>query len=158
MSFNPLSNHQTVVKSRDSLLNFYEGPIPVSEFVNCAERGNRGAESSQSRTSAGSTCLSVGTVPPDYVEYIPPILGGHPETTSAVKPFFPEKKASECDRESGHSPRDDHTETNVDTYEAECGAAPVRCLLTVQCMSNEHKREKTLSEFSASLHLARHVS
>jgi hypothetical protein len=42
MSFSPLSNHQTVVKPRASRLNFYEGPIPVSEFVNCAERGKLG--------------------------------------------------------------------------------------------------------------------
>jgi hypothetical protein len=150
MSFSPLSNHQTVVKPRDSRLNFYEGPIPVSEFVNCAERGKLGVESSQSRASAGSTCLSVANVPPDYAAHIPPILGGHPVTASAAKPFFPERKASERERESGHSPRDDHTETKVATYEAECGAAPVRCLLTVQRMSNEHKREKTLSEFSTS--------
>jgi len=150
MSFSPLSNHQTVVKPRDSRLNFYEGPIPVSEFVNCAETGKLGVESSQSRASAGSTCLSVAKVPPDYAAHIPPILGGHPVTASAAKPFFPERKASERERESGHSPRDDHTETKVATYEAECGAAPVRCLLTVQRTSNEHKREKTLSEFSAS--------
>ena len=150
MSFSPLSNHQTVVKPRASRLNFYEGPIPVSEFVNCAETGKLGVESSQSRASAGSTCLSVAKVPPDYAAHIPPILGGHPVTASAAKPFFPERKASERERESGHSPRDDHTETKVATYEAECGAAPVRCLLTVQRMSNEHKREKTLSEFSTS--------
>jgi hypothetical protein len=50
------------VKSRDSRLNFYEGPIPVSEFVNCEEGGKLGVESSQSRASAGSTCLSVGKV------------------------------------------------------------------------------------------------
>jgi hypothetical protein len=85
-------------------------------------------ESSQSRASAGSTCLSVAKVPPDYAAHIPPILGGHPVTASAAKPFFPERKASEREGESGHSPRDDHTETNVATYEAECGAAPVRCL------------------------------
>jgi hypothetical protein len=40
MSSRPLSNHQTVVKPRASRLNFYEGTIPVSEFVNCEERGN----------------------------------------------------------------------------------------------------------------------
>jgi hypothetical protein len=119
MSFRPLSNHQTVVKPRASWLNFYEGTIPVSEFVNCEERGNLGVESSQRRTSAGSTCLSVS-------------------------------KESECERESGHSPRDDHTETNLVTYEAECVADPVRCLLSVQCMLNEYKREKTLGEFSVS--------
>ena len=150
MSFSPLWNHQTVVKPRASRLNFYEGPIPVSEFVNCAERGKLGEESSQSRASAGSICLSVAKVPPDYATYIPPILGGHPVTASAAKPFFPERKASERERESGHSPRDDHTETKVARYEAECGAVPVRCLLTVQRMSNEHNREKTLGEFSAS--------
>ena len=66
MSFCPLSNHQTVVKPRDSRLNFYEGTIPVSEFVNCVERGKLGVESRQSRASAGSTCLSVAKVPPDY--------------------------------------------------------------------------------------------
>jgi hypothetical protein len=92
MSFSPLSNHQTVVKPRASRLNFYEGPIPVSEFVNCAERGRLGVESSQSRVSAGSTCLSVAKVPPDYAAYIPPILGGHPVTASVAKPFFPERK------------------------------------------------------------------
>jgi hypothetical protein len=91
-------------------------------------------ESTQRRDSAGSTCLSVAKVLPDYDAYIPPILGGHPETASAVKPFFPERKGSERERESGHSPRDDHTETNVATYEAECGTAPVRCLLTVHRM------------------------
>ncbi len=107
-------------------------------------------ESSQRRVSAGSTCLSVTKVPPDYAEYIPPILGDHPVTASVAKPFFPERKESERERESGHSPRDDHTETKVATYEAECGTAPVRCLLTVQRMSNEHNREKTLSEFSVS--------
>ena len=47
-------------------------------------------ESSQSRASAGSTCLSVPKVPPDYAAHIPPILGGHPVTASAAKPFFPE--------------------------------------------------------------------
>jgi hypothetical protein len=78
MSFNPLSNHQTEVKPRDSRLNFYEGPIPVSKFVNCVERGKLGVESSQSRVSVGSTCLSVRKVPPDYATYIPPILGDHP--------------------------------------------------------------------------------
>jgi hypothetical protein len=150
MSFGPLSNHQTVVKPRDSRLNFYEGTIPVSEFVNCVETGKLGVESSHSRASAGSTCLSVAKVPPDYATHIPPMLSGHPVVASPAKPFFPERKANERERESGHSPRDDHTETKVDTYEAECGAAPVRCLLTVQCMSNEHKREKTLTEFSAS--------
>ena len=67
MSFRPLSNHQTVVKPRVSRLNFYEGTIPVSEFVNCTERGKLGVENIQSRTSAGSTCLSVAKVPPDYV-------------------------------------------------------------------------------------------
>jgi hypothetical protein len=107
-------------------------------------------ESNQSRDSAGSTCLSVAKVPLDYAAYIPPILGDHPVTASAAKPFFPERKASERERENGHSPRDDHTETKVSTYEAECVAAPVRCLLTVHRMSNEHKREKTLSEFSVS--------
>jgi hypothetical protein len=121
MSFNTLSNHQTVV----------------------------GAETSQNRVSVGNTCLSVTKVPPDYVVHIPPILGVHPVTASRGETFFPERKASECEREIGHSPRDDHTETNVTTYETECGAAPVRCLLTVQCMPNDHKREKTLSEFSA---------
>jgi hypothetical protein len=88
MSFSPLSNHQTVVKPRASRLNFYEGPILVSEFENCAERGKLGVESSQSRASAGSTCLSVAKVPPDYAAHIPPILGGHPVTASAAKPFF----------------------------------------------------------------------
>jgi hypothetical protein len=154
MSFSPLSNHQTVVQARASRLNFYEGSIPglapVSEFVNCAERGKVGVESNQSRASVGSTCLSVAKVPPDYAVYIPPILGGHPVTVSPVKPFFPERKTRGCERKSGHSPRDDHTETKVDTYEAECVTTPVRCLLTVQIMSNEHKREKTLSEFSVS--------
>jgi hypothetical protein len=75
------------------------------------ERLCLGGESSQSRASAGSTCLSVVKVPPDYAAYIPPILGGHPVTASAAKPFFPERKTSERERESGHSPRDDHTET-----------------------------------------------
>jgi hypothetical protein len=88
MSFGPLSNHQTVVKSQDSRLNFYEGSIPVSESVNCVERGKFGVESSQSRVSAGSTCLSVTKVPPDYAAHIPPILGGHPLTVSPAKPFF----------------------------------------------------------------------
>jgi hypothetical protein len=78
-------------------------------------------ESSQSRASAGRTCLSVVKVPPDYAAHIPPILGGHPVTASAAKPFFPERKASERERESGHSPRDDHTETKVATYETEYG-------------------------------------
>ncbi len=109
------------------------------------------------RASAGSTCLSVGKVPPDYAVHIPPMLSGHPVAASAAKPFFPERKANERERESGHSPRDDHTETKVATNEAECGAAPVRCLLTVQRMSNEHKREKTLNEFSTSPDV-RHVS
>jgi hypothetical protein len=64
-------NHQTVAKPRASRLNFYEGPILVSEFVNCPERGKLGVESSQSRASAGSTCLSVAKVPPDYAAHIP---------------------------------------------------------------------------------------
>jgi hypothetical protein len=59
MSFSPLSSHQTVVKTRVSRLNFYEGPIPVSEFVNCPERGKLGVEISQRRASAGSTCLYI---------------------------------------------------------------------------------------------------
>jgi hypothetical protein len=77
-----------VLKPRASRLNFYEGTIPVSEFVNFAERGKLGVESSQSRASAGSTCLSVAKVPPDYAVYIPPILGGHPETASRGEAFF----------------------------------------------------------------------
>ncbi len=56
-------------------------------------------EISQSRVSAGSTCLSVAKVPPDYAAYIPPILGGDPVTVSAAKPFFPERKTSERERE-----------------------------------------------------------
>ncbi len=62
MSFIPLSNHQSVVKPRSSWLNFYEGSdgtIPVSEFVNFAERGKLSVESRESRDSAGNTCLSV---------------------------------------------------------------------------------------------------
>jgi hypothetical protein len=43
--------------------------------VETLERGKLGVESSQSRASAGSTCLSVTKVPPDYTTYIPPILG-----------------------------------------------------------------------------------
>jgi hypothetical protein len=35
MPFRPLSNHQNVVNPWDSRLNFYEGTILVSEFVNC---------------------------------------------------------------------------------------------------------------------------
>jgi len=54
MSFSTLSNHQTVVKPRASRLNFYEGPIPVSELVNCAEWGKLGAESSQRRAAPGA--------------------------------------------------------------------------------------------------------
>jgi hypothetical protein len=126
MFFSPLSNHQTVVNPRSSWLNFYEGTIPVSEFVHCEERGNLGVERNQRRTIVGSTCLSVS-------------------------------KESECERESGHSPRDDHTETNLVTYEAECVGAPVRCLLShrsVQCMLNEYKREKKLNEFSVSSDVA----
>jgi hypothetical protein len=42
-------------------------------------------ESSQSRASAGRTCLSVAKVPPDYVVYIPPILGGRPVTVPTSK-------------------------------------------------------------------------
>jgi hypothetical protein len=38
MSFRPLSNHQNVVKTWDSRLNFYKGTILVSEFVNCVRR------------------------------------------------------------------------------------------------------------------------
>jgi hypothetical protein len=104
--------------------------------------GKLGAESTQSRASVGITFLSLTKVPPDYAVHIPSILGGHPVTASRGETFFPDRKTNECERESGHSPRDDHTETNVVTYEAECGTAPVRCLLTVQRMSNEHKREK----------------
>jgi hypothetical protein len=33
-------------------------------------------------------------------------------------------------------------------YEDECVEVPVRFLLTVQSMSNDHKLEKTLGEFS----------
>jgi len=95
MSFSTLSNHQTVVKPRASRLNFYGGPIPVSEFVNCAEWGKLGAESSQRRASAGSTCLSVAKVPPDYVEHIPPILGDHLVTAWCGETFFPDRKANE---------------------------------------------------------------
>jgi hypothetical protein len=56
-------------------------------------------------------------------------------------------------------PRDDHTDTNVTTYEAECDPPQIRCLLTVQHMSNEHKREKHLpsSRSSQMLHLTRHM-
>jgi hypothetical protein len=96
-SISTLSNHQTVVKVRASGLNFHEGPIPVSEFVNCTERGKLGAESDQSRVIVGSTCLSVTKVPPDYAAHIPPILGGHPVTSSRGKTFFPERKTNECE-------------------------------------------------------------
>ncbi len=123
------------------------------------ERESRVGESSQNRVRTGSTCLSVAKVPPDYVVYIPPILGGHPVTASAAKPFFPERKSSECERENGHSPRDDHTETKVSTYETECVTDPVRCLLTVHRMSNEQGRKHLASSRSPqTLHLARHVS
>ena len=40
-------------------LNFYEGPILVSEFENCVERRKIGVESSQTCVRDGSTCLSV---------------------------------------------------------------------------------------------------
>jgi hypothetical protein len=53
-----------------------------------------------------------------------------------VKSFFPEGKTSEGERESGHSPGDDHTETNVFTYENECGTDPVKCLLTVSTLES----------------------
>jgi hypothetical protein len=99
---------------------------------------------SNHQTVGREPCLSVAKVPPDYVEDIPPILGGHPVTTSRGETFFPERKASERERESGHSPRDDHTGTNVTTYETESGAAPVRCLSTVQYMPNENKQGKHL--------------
>ncbi len=81
---------------------------------------------------------------------------GNGELVLTVKPFFPERKETsargrvECNGvKMWHTPpRDDHTETNVVTYEAECVTSPIGWLLTVQCMSNEHKREETLSEFS----------
>jgi hypothetical protein len=63
-------------------------------------------ESSQNRASAGSTCLSVTKVPPDYATYIPQILGGDPMVASPAKPFFPERKASERERENGHYNRE----------------------------------------------------
>ncbi len=55
---------------------------PCFRICELAERGTLGVESSQSRVSVGSTCLSVTKVPPDYVEHIPPILSGHPVTVS----------------------------------------------------------------------------
>jgi hypothetical protein len=54
--------------------------------------------------------------------------------------FFPERKTNARERENGHLPRDDHTGTNVVTYESECDTDPVRCLWVVQYMSNVHKR------------------
>ncbi len=72
---------------------------------------------SLARLFGWTTCLSVSKVPPDYPVHIPPILGGHPVTVSRGETFFPERKTNERERENGHSPRDDHTETKVDTYD-----------------------------------------
>jgi hypothetical protein len=87
MSSGPLSNHQTVVKPRASWLNFHEGSIPVSEFVNCAERGKFAVENSRRSASPGSTCLWVVKVPPDCAAHISPSLGGHPVTVSRGEAF-----------------------------------------------------------------------
>jgi hypothetical protein len=48
----------------------------------CAERGELGVESDHNRVRVGSTCLSVAKVEPDCAAHIPPILGGHPRTSS----------------------------------------------------------------------------
>jgi len=153
--FGPLSNHQTMVKPRDSRLNFYEGPITVSKFVKGTERGKLDVENRQNRDSPGSTCLSVAKVQPDCVcdsvVYIPPLLGVNGRSLFLRRNL--RKQANTRVREDT-PPRDDHTETNVTTYEVECVSAPVRCLLTVQYMSPVHKREKTLREFSV---FARHM-
>ena len=49
----------------------------------------RGEQSeTQSRASAGSTCLSVVKVPPDCVAHIPLLLGGHPVFALNVEVFY----------------------------------------------------------------------
>jgi hypothetical protein len=106
-------------------------------------------ESSRSGASPGSTSLSVTKVPPDCAAHIPPSLGGHPVTVSLGEAFSLRRKQASARGRSDTPPPDDHTETNVTTYEVECDAAPARCLVTVHRMSSVHKQEKTLREFSA---------
>jgi hypothetical protein len=136
-------------KAKKLAVKFCEGPIAVFRICKrCGEReSRRGEQQEQCQPrehlfigGKGSTRLCCA--------YFPVTRWPSGDCFARRSLFLRRKQASARGR-ADTPPRDDHTQTNVTTYEAKCGAAPARCLFTVQRMSPVHKREKTLREFSA---------
>ncbi len=85
------SQRQSMSRSSRGCSHFTT-PVVTRSWLNFMQTHHRlgklDVESSRSRASAGSTCLSVSKVPPEHGEYIPPTLGGHAVTASRGDSFF----------------------------------------------------------------------